>query len=335
MSARTVFNHTLLAILLATALWPVGIQNAHTQPVLPGQAIEKALFQLKEMDMHLHAGMEREVPLEEWVDLAVADGRKVLVLLDHLELYRQTPEEYAAWAKERGFEQRYPVGSEGHRALMEDLARMRERDDVITFRGWEIYEGELDTGIEPEPMRLAEVIGWHISPNNGGDPPNGQTLLKRIGQIAEIQKDFPVPMIVFHPFSMRLENIQATAGKQGRDLANLTVADYRFFQPGEQERVIDFLKGSSIYIEISRSTGRYWEDPVVREALLADIRPLAEVGVQFTVSTDGHHVESAKRPFEPERYCEPLGIAPRNTNTIVRELLALRARSSLAQPITE
>lgn len=324
----------LVAVLIVgcattTSPRPVACSDA----VLPGQAIPEALFELKEMDMHLHAGMERPIPMQEWIDLAVADGRKVIVLLDHLELYRESPEEYAAWAKERGFPEWYTVGKEGHEALMNDLARVNDRDNVITFRGWEIYEGELSSGVESEPMRMAEVIGWHISPHHGGRAPDGRLLIKRVKQIVEIQKEFSVPMILFHPFSMRIENLQRTAKEQGKDVSALTVDDYRFFQPGEQEELVRLLKGKSIYIEISRGTRRCWEDPVTREALIADIKPLAEAGVQFTVSTDNHGVGSAKRPFEPERYCDELGVTPLNTNTIVRELLALRARNSLRNAV--
>jgi len=327
--ARSPLAFVLLAVLIigcaVTSEPPVGCSEV----VLPGQAIPRALFELKEMDMHLHAGMERSIPMQEWIDLAVADGRKVIILLDHIELYRKSAAAYKAWAKERGFPQWYTVGREGHAALMKDLASVNDRDDVITFRGWEIYEGELSSGVEPEPMRMAEVIGWHISPHHGGRAPDGQLLIRRAKQIAEIQKEFPVPMILFHPFTMRIENLQRTAKERGADLSTLTVDDYRFFQPCEQEELVRLLKGTSIYIEISRGTRRCWADPVVREALIADIKPLAEAGVQFTVSTDSHGVESAKRPFEPERYCDALGVTPENTNTIVRELLALRARNSL------
>ncbi len=327
--ARSPLAFVLLAVLIIGCATTSDPPAACPEAALPGQAIPQALFELNEMDMHLHAGMERPVPMQEWIDLAVADGRKVIVLLDHLELYRESPEEYASWAKERGFPQWYMVGREGHEALMKDLAGVNNRDDVITFRGWEIYEGELSSGVEAEPMRMAEVIGWHISPHHGGRAPDGRLLIKRAKQIAELQKEFPVPMILFHPFTMRIENLQRTAKERGVDVSTLTVNDYRFFQPGEQEELVRLLKGTSIYIEISRGTRRCWADPVVREALISDIKPLAEAGVQFTVSTDSHGVESAKRPFEPERYCEELGVTPQNTNTIVRELLALRARNSL------
>lgn len=323
-----------LVLVSALALGSAAAGNplaAAPVPVLPGQAIEAGLFELKEMDMHLHAGLERPVPLNEWIDLAVADGRKVLVVLDHRELYDRTPEEHAAWAKENGLSPWYPTGKEGKVALMNDLARLSDRTDVIAFRGWEIWEGELDEGLDRDAMRLAEVIGWHISPN-GDDPPCGKTLLKRVRQIAEVQREIPVPMIVFHPFSARIERVRRDAQKQGKTGAELTVKDYRFFQPGEQGELVRLLNGKSLYIEISWSTSKCLEDPVIREALIADIRPLVEAGVQFTVSTDNHGLAGAKTPFEPGRYCEVLGVTPHNTNTIVRELLALRARRSLSSP---
>lgn len=298
---------------------------------LPGTAIEPALFQLREMDMHLHCGMERQIPMQDWIDLAVKDGRKLIVVLDHIELYRKTADELAEWTKKQGLQQWYPLGYEGQKAFLDDAASLLERSDVITFRGWEISETELDEELDMEPMHLAEVIGWHISPNSPGDAPNGQSLIKRIQQILEVQKQFPVPMIVFHPFSMRMEKVQKAARKAGKDIKSLTIDDYRFFRPGEQEEVANLLRGQSVYIEMAHGTKAYWDDPVARAAFIADIKPLADRGVQFTVSTDGHHVDSAKKPFNPETYCSETGITPQNTNTLVRELLAIRARNSAVQ----
>src|SRR6185436_17420050 len=99
----------------------------------------------------------------------------------------------------------------------------------------------------------------------------------------------------------------------------------------EQEELIGLLKGTSIYIEMNRDTEKYFDDPVCREALIADILPLAKAGLQFTVSTDNHHLQAARRPFDPEHYCGPCGVTAFNCNTIVRELLALRARRSLRE----
>jgi histidinol phosphatase-like PHP family hydrolase len=275
------------------------------------------------MDMHLHCGLEREVPLSDWIDLAVKDGRKVIVALDHRELYDTTPEEHAAWVKERKFPGWYPTGMEGRRALMDDLARLAERRDVTAFRGWEVYEGELDEKLDAETIGMAEVVGWHISPN-GEVAPCGATLLKRVRQIVAVQRRFGMPMVVFHPFSMRIERVQKDAVKRGQAVSALTAADYRFFQPGEQEELARLLRGKPIYIEIGSGVGRYWQVPVAREALTADIRPLAALGVRFTVSTDAHYVKHAQQPFEPDVYCAPLGVTPSNTNGLVRDLMRRR-----------
>lgn len=329
MKART--NACMLAgALAAFVLFSIAASGAEPAiPVPPGEGIAQGLFALDEMDMHLHAGMERPVPMAEWIDLAVADGRKVLFVLDHRELYDKSPEDYAAWLKDRGFPQWYPAGRENKAALMEDLKRVTERRDVIAFRGWEISEDELDAALESEAMSMAEVVGFHMSPNSD-TPPCGATLIKRVRQVVTAQKEWPIPMIVFHPFTMRVERIQKDARKAGKDVSQLTAADYRFFQPGEQEEVAELLAGKSVYIEIAHATANCWKDPSIRAAFIADIKPLAEAGVQFTVSTDNHGLASAKTHFEPAAYCEDLGVTPYNTNTIVRELLALRARRGVS-----
>jgi len=292
------------------------------------QQVPTGLFDLNQLDLHYHSGMERPVDLAKWLDFAVKDGRRVVALIDHLELYRKSPEAYEKWRTERGFEARYPVGPAGHAALFADFDRAAQTRGLIVFKAWEIYEGELDSGIEEAPMKMVDVIGWHISPNNGGKPPDGKLLLKRVAQIKEIQKRFPIPMILFHPFPMRLENLQRTAKAAGRDKSTITKAEYRFFQPGEQEALAAALRGTSIYVEISHAQEQYFEDPVTRQALIEDIRPLADLGVQFTVSTDAHSVRDASKPFRPATYCDALGVTPANTNSIVRELLAIRAKGS-------
>ncbi|MBI4890032.1 MAG: hypothetical protein HY821_05350 [Acidobacteria bacterium] len=84
----------------------------------------------------------------------------------------------------------------------------------------------------------------------------------------------------------------------------------------------DLLLGRSIYIEIATESGHCMENPACREAMIADLQPLAELGVRFTVSTDAH----GQLPFRPESYCKPLGVTPANTNSLVHEPPARRPR---------
>jgi len=296
---------------------------------LPGMDIKSGLFQLNEMDMHIHAGMERRMPLDEWIDLSVKDGRKVMVLLDHLELHRMNKEEHAEWIEKNKAKDWYPILSEGHKAMMEEFEQAKKRDDVIIFKGWEIWEGELDEGLEKEPMKYADVIGWHISKAAWDAPPKGENIIQRAKQIIEVQKEFQVPMIIYHPFSMRIGAVQKEFAEAGKDKSSITVSDYRFFQPGEQEKLVDILRGKSVYIEISRDNARYMDDPVAKQALIEDIKPLADAGVQFVVSTDAHVPAHFNKSFNPEYYCKDLGVTPENTNTIVRELMAIEAIKKL------
>jgi hypothetical protein len=271
--------------------------------------------------------MERPVELDRWIDLAARDGRKLIVLLDHLELYRKTPAQYEEWRAKGGFQARYPLGREGHRALFADFDRAAAgRKDLMIFKGWEVSEDELDSGSEMEALRAADVIGWHISPRNGSRPPDGQTLIRRARQIKELQEKLPVPMILLHPFPMRLENIRRTAARTGRDLNTIPVAEYRFFQPGEQDALIHLLRGSSISIEMNRDTEQYMEDPKCLEALLADIVPLVQAGLSFTIGSDNHHMRAAGKPFQPDETFRVFGLTERNTSPIVKELLNNLAR---------
>lgn len=306
---------------------------AVAQQAAPGTGLAEALFQLREIDMHLHSGMERPLDLNAWLDLAVQDGRKVVVLIDHLELYRKTPEAYERWRSANQFDARYPVGAAGHQALMDDFSKMAaSRRDLIVFRAWEVDERELDTGLEMAAMQKAELIGFHIGPNNGGAPPDGRHLIHRARQALELQRRLPVPIVLLHAFPMRAENLVNRAQKEGRQAKDISSAEFRFFQPGEQEELARVLKGGSVYVEIGRGTAGCFRMPACREAMIADIRPLAAAGVQFTVSTDTHGVEAAKMPFDPQAYCDALDVTPANTNTVIRELLALRSRRSLVKP---
>ncbi len=292
-----------------------------------GASADAPVLALHEMDMHLHAGLERRLPMNEWLDLAAAQGRKAVLLLDHLELYRQTPDEYVRWAAKDHLKPWYAMGAEGHRQLFADFDQAAAgRKDLLIFRGWEIAEFELDEGLETAPMALAEVIGWHISPHHQEKAPDGRLLLRRIEQVKNVQKQFPVPMILFHPFSMRLEHLDRKAKKAGKDLASLPPETLRFFTPAEQNEVIRVLKNTSIYIEMPLDVVAYWDIPAAREAIIADVKPLADAGVKFTVSTDAHGIGDQTRPFQPERYCEPCGITPDNANALLRELLARRAK---------
>lgn len=292
--------------------------------------LNEGLFQYNEMDLHVHAGKERPFPLDKWLDIFVHDGRKVLLLLDHLELYRMTDSAQAVWLNKNKVENWYPDSASARQSFMKDLDKAQKRNDILVFRGWEIWEGEIDEGLEKEPMKEVEVIGWHISKAAwNGKVPEGKELITRARQIIEIQKEFHVPMIIFHPFGARIRAVQDAAKKAGHDPASITTDEYRYFTIGEQKELINILGGRSVYIEIEREWSEFWDNPKIREAFIEDIRPLTLAGLKFTVSTDAHGKESFNTPYDPAKYCSDLGITLENVNAIIRELLAIRAKKSL------
>ncbi len=293
--------------------------------------LQEGMFQLNEIDLHVHAGKERPVPLNEWVDFLVHDGRKVLLLLDHLELYRMEEKEKNAWLSKNKLKDWYPDPVTGKNQLMKDFSNISaSRKDVLIFRGWEIWEGELDEGLEKQPMKDAEVIGWHLSKAAwNGKAPMGKELISRVRQVIEVQKEFHVPMILFHPFSGHYNAVKEAALLSGRQASSIKKEEYRYFTSDEQKELIGLLKGSSIYMEIEMGWLSLWKDPIVIEAFTEDIRPLVDAGLKFTVSTDAHNQRHLGKPYQPEVYCQSLGVTPENVNTIIRELLAIRAKKSL------
>lgn len=321
---------TIIFLIFLTGLALFEEYTVSSQDKAKGKALKEGLFQLSEIDMHVHAGKERPLPLSDWIDLFAGDGRKVLLLLDHLELYRMNDKENSEWVMKNNFADWYPSLKTGRTDFQNDLINAQKRSDLLIFRGWEIWEGEIDETLEKEPMKNAEVIGWHISKAAwNGKAPSGKELITRSRQILEIQKEFPVPMILFHPFNGYIKAVRDAAIKSGRNISTLRKEDYRFFTPEEQKELMETLSGSSVYIEIEREWANLMKDPVVWEAFREDIHPLAEGGVKFTVSTDAHGKSSFSEPFNPEFYCRDLGITPENVNTIIRELLAIRAMKNL------
>jgi len=61
---------SVLAVSLVSSAFPQAI------PAPPGTAIPAALFEMHQLDFHLHSGMEREVDLNSWLEMAAAGDRR-------------------------------------------------------------------------------------------------------------------------------------------------------------------------------------------------------------------------------------------------------------------
>ncbi|MGB9606013.1 MAG: hypothetical protein ACPL88_09065, partial [Bryobacteraceae bacterium] len=171
------------------------------------------------------------------------------------------------------------------------------------YSGWEVFEGELDTGLEMEALRAVDTLGWHISHYKTQRPPDGAVLIRRAEQLRDLQQRLPVPMVLFHPFTPRLEGLERRGEK-------LDPVNCRYFRGDQLERLTALLEGSDIYTEINYLSLRaYWDRPVTREALIEAIRPLAQAGLRFTLGSDAHTLKHLRDiAFEPHPILEACGI---------------------------
>ncbi len=112
--------------------------------------------------------------------------------------------------------------------------------------------------------------------------------------------------------------LERAAQNAWRDLASVSAEEYRLFQSVEQAELIDLLRGRFIYSENPNGLTGYWKNDLIWQTVIDDVRALVKKGVQLTVSADGHVVRTFDKPFNPELYCNDLGISPENTHTIVR-----------------
>ena len=90
------------------------------------------------IDLHIHAGIERPLPMAEWVDGLISNGRAALGLLDHYELYLKSDEYYASYLARKGFPRWYANGLEGFRTFCNEVRQQAKREEIMVLLGLEV-----------------------------------------------------------------------------------------------------------------------------------------------------------------------------------------------------
>ena len=207
MKTKTVIGFLLVTFLVFAISYPAEAQGNNGS-----KSLKEGLFRLNEIDFHVHAGKERPLPMNGWIDLFVSNGRKVLLLLDHLELYRVNDTENKAWVTKNKLTDWYPEKASAKELFRNDLLKAMERRDILLFRGWEIWEGELDEGLEKEPMKDAEVLGCRIGFRRGAAPRRIASL-GCVGRLERRQQQGDLAHLGQEPFQRRTGRPSETASR--------------------------------------------------------------------------------------------------------------------------
>jgi hypothetical protein len=159
------------------------------------------------IDFHLHAGSGRkeEFSLLDVVDFAIATGRRIIGLTDHLGRFlglSQKPVHH------------YDPSIEGFRAYAADVCAAREaRPDVILLLAPEIAIRDLDSGAAEAVFAVDEVDCFLGEP--GGAPEGtryGDHLVRCIETVARFRDTFGKPGVIVHPLRYAIGKYCGKAG---------------------------------------------------------------------------------------------------------------------------
>ncbi len=265
---------------------------------------------LREVDLHLHAGLERNVSMNDLLNWCEKDGRKIVSLIDHDFLYWRSPEEFRAWLSRKGFKQRYSCGVEGIRQFFAHVALQREKRKhrIKIFQAIEVYNQKLGTTEKLASLPIDLYIGLDIfalEVRTYGDQPGAGKELRRWAEALSrlcIERD--LIGIICHPFMYTYEKIL----KSGSVSPELRRAG-TIYLPEEIESMVGSSWPDRVYLEVSgkRIINLYLNYPKIYRMLANTLRQLKQLGVPFTIGSDYHSVPPGM-PYAPEKPCEEAGL---------------------------
>ena len=272
---------------------------------------------LRSIDCHLHAGLERAETYGEIFDYLGEEGRRIVGLVDHAELYLDDPPDWAALDLAASRAGR--IGLAGHLrhrldgpAVFYDIAR----EAVVKYAaggmraavGLEVGGPYLDR-IPAAWLDGAEFLGVCTSqPAEGARW--GEHLAGLIRSARRLCGERKLGLVLHHPFRWRLLDLSSRA------LAEPSAGFPRAggFTRDDARVTAEALAEASAVAEANFAS--YWHftrDPADGGRMLAAAREafsfLCEHGVRFSVGSDIHSVSRLPRGYDPDEMIEAFGLA--------------------------
>lgn len=255
---------------------------------------------LNHIDLHIHAGIERPVPIDTWVGGLVQKGRKALGLLDHYELYLKSDEEYAAYLKRKGFPRWYSNGLPGFREFCKQMRHQETVHNAKILLGLEVYHGDFPD-VRPDFLDGLDFVGCHISKTESFEPWS-DFLLHAASKLSQTAHRHDLVGILFHPFNHSFwSHRQGITPSRGLNIV----------EPDRLNGFADEIAELDICIEINYgSDSKNLDQPVFLQEYLPVISALKERQVLFWIGSDVHH--SLETPYDMSRLCSALSIGTDN-----------------------
>jgi len=263
------------------------------------------------IDLHVHAGIERPVPMDNWMDGLIRTGRTVLGLVDHYELYLKSDEDYVSYLARKGFPRWYANGLEGFRTFCNEVRQQGKRSDITVLLGLEVYHGDFPdlfwilrgsesktSYIRKDFLEGLDFIGCHISKTESFEP-WGDFLLKSAEKLSHTAHENGIIGVLFHPFDHSF-----WAHRQG-------MTPERGLHIIEPDKLADFAEKMAkldIYVEINwGSDSKNLNQPEFIREYIPVIQALKSQGVRFWLGSDVHH--SINSGYNIDQMCAVLNIS--------------------------
>ena len=262
----------------------------------------------RELDLHVHAGLERVDALERMLAFAEADGRAVCGLLDHAELYGRALPRWGGESldaadaapvlpdKATPLERRL----EGPHVFYESV-----REAVARYGGPVRFVVGLEVGTEllrelpRQWLDGAEFLGICSGLPKGRAW--GEYLADAVRRARGLAGDRAI--IVHHPFRWRLVTLAEEIERNPYAVDPATL-----FTERDADALAEAARENGAYVEVNVATFQNWaRDGCVRMLARRALDWLRERGVAFSLGSDMHAVPAR---YSPEEVCEELGVGP-------------------------
>lgn len=248
------------------------------------------------IDLHVHAGIERPVPMAEWVGGLIHNGHTVLGLVDHYELYLKSDEDYAKYLAHKGFPRWYANGAEGFRTFCNEVRQQAKREDITVLLGLEVYHGDFPD-VREDFLEGLDFIGCHISKTESFEPWS-DFLLRSAEKLSYTAHDNGIVGVLFHPL-----NHSFWSHRQG-------MTPERGLHIIEPDKLNDFaerMAALDICVEINwGSDSKNLNQPEFIYQYIPVVQALKSQGVHFWLGSDVHH--SINSGYDMNRMCAVLDI---------------------------